>query len=91
MFLVFVYGATGAGKTYMMLGSPGNPGLTFRTVSELYNRVEATKEEVQCEIQVSYLEIYNETAVDLLQPGKIKLSFPFNDLDVQISRNGFCL
>ncbi len=67
---VFVYGATGAGKTYTMLGSPSNPGLTYRTVLELYQRVEAVREEVACEIVVSYLEVYNETVIDLIQPGK---------------------
>ena len=28
---VFVYGATGAGKTHTMLGSSDNPGIIFRT------------------------------------------------------------
>lgn len=72
---VFVYGATGAGKTYTMLGSEGNPGLTYRTVLELYQRVEAVKEEVNCEVNVSYLEVYNETVVDLIRPGKTSFIF----------------
>ncbi len=66
---MFVYGATGAGKTYTMLGSPNNPGLTYRTVLELYERVEAINEEVACEIVISYLEVYNETVIDLINPG----------------------
>ena len=32
---VFAYGATGAGKTYTMLGNPDNPGVTFLTMMEL--------------------------------------------------------
>ncbi len=69
---VFVYGATGAGKTHTMLGAgEGNPGLTYRTVVELYQRVEEVREEVACEIIVSYLEVYNETVVDLINPGEL--------------------
>ena len=37
---VFVYGATGAGKTHTMLGSADNPGITFKTVMELYKRID---------------------------------------------------
>ena len=39
---VFVYGATGAGKTHTMLGSAENPGITFKTVMELYKRIEVS-------------------------------------------------
>lgn len=66
---VFVYGATGAGKTHTMLGSVDNPGIIFRTVMELYKRIEAVQEESDCEVVISYLEIYNETVIDLINPG----------------------
>ena len=66
---VFVYGATGAGKTHTMIGSEDNPGIIFRTVMELYNRIETIKEESECEVVISYLEIYNETIIDLINPG----------------------
>jgi hypothetical protein len=36
---VFVYGATGSGKTHTMLGKENNPGITLRTVVELYDRI----------------------------------------------------
>ena len=65
---VFVYGATGAGKTHTMLGSENNPGITFRTVKELYERIESIKEKSTVEIAVSYLEVYNETIIDLINP-----------------------
>lgn len=68
---VFAYGATGAGKTYTMLGKPENPGITFLTLMELYRRIDDVKEEKTCEVGVSYLEVYNETVRDLLQPGKL--------------------
>lgn len=66
---MFVYGATGAGKTHTMLGSLNNPGLTFKTVMELYARMEAVKEETHCEVAVSYVEIYNESIIDLIKKG----------------------
>jgi len=37
---VFVYGATGSGKTHTMLGKENTPGITLRTVIELYKRIE---------------------------------------------------
>lgn len=64
-----MYGATGAGKTFTMLGNETNPGLTYRTVLELYRRIETLQEDVSCEISVSYLEVYNENVVDLINPG----------------------
>jgi len=66
---VFVYGATGAGKTHTMLGSSDNPGIIFRTVMELYNRIDAISEDSTCEVVISYLEIYNEDVFDLINPG----------------------
>ena len=65
---VFVYGATGAGKTHTMLGSANNPGITFRTVMELYRRIDDMKEDSTVEVAVSYLEVYNESIIDLINP-----------------------
>ncbi|XP_071584641.1 kinesin-like protein KIF18B isoform X2 [Heliangelus exortis] len=65
---VFAYGATGAGKTYTMLGSEKNPGIMYLTMVELYRRIEARKEEKGCEVLVSYQEVYNEQIHDLLEP-----------------------
>ena len=56
-FSVFAYGATGAGKTFTMLGKPHSPGITFLTVMELFKRIEEIKEEKTCEVGVSYLEV----------------------------------
>ena len=36
---VFAYGATGAGKTYTMLGNDDNPSIMPLTLSELFNKV----------------------------------------------------
>ncbi|XP_056399245.1 kinesin-like protein KIF18B [Hyla sarda] len=65
---VFAYGATGAGKTHTMLGSEADPGVMYLTMVELYQRIEAIKEEKSCEVLVSYLEVYNEQIQDLLEP-----------------------
>merc|ERR1719347_913789 len=65
---VFAYGATGAGKTFTMLGAKDYPGITFLTMQEIYDKIE-TLEDKTCEIGISYLEVYNETVKDLLVPG----------------------
>ncbi|XP_064030630.1 kinesin-like protein KIF18B isoform X1 [Pogoniulus pusillus] len=65
---VFAYGATGAGKTFTMLGSEQSPGIIYLTMVELYKRLEAMKEERSYEVLVSYLEVYNEQIHDLLEP-----------------------
>uniref|UniRef100_A0A672UIQ6 Kinesin-like protein n=1 Tax=Strigops habroptila TaxID=2489341 RepID=A0A672UIQ6_STRHB len=65
---VFAYGATGAGKTYTMLGSEHSPGIMYFTMVELYKRIEARKEEKSCEVLISYQEVYNEQIYDLLEP-----------------------
>ncbi|NXI40417.1 KI18B protein, partial [Galbula dea] len=64
---VFAYGATGAGKTYTMLGTEKNPGIMYLTMVELYKRIEARKDK-RCEVLVSYQEVYNEQIHDLLEP-----------------------
>ncbi|XP_041472095.1 kinesin-like protein KIF18A [Lytechinus variegatus] len=65
---VFAYGATGAGKTFTMLGGPNQPGIMFLTVMELYQKIASEKSEKLSDVAVSYLEIYNETVKDLLVP-----------------------
>lgn len=56
-FIVFAYGATGAGKTHTMLGREGEPGIMYLTTMELYRRLEARQEEKQFEVLISYLEV----------------------------------
>ncbi|KGL99389.1 Kinesin-like KIF18A, partial [Charadrius vociferus] len=63
---VLAYGATGAGKTYTMLGSPEDPGVMYLTMMALYNCMDQIKEDKICNVAVSYLEIYNEQIRDLL-------------------------
>uniref|UniRef100_A0A672UIB0 Kinesin-like protein n=1 Tax=Strigops habroptila TaxID=2489341 RepID=A0A672UIB0_STRHB len=63
---VLAYGATGAGKTHTMLGSPEDPGVMYLTMMALYNCMDEIKEDKICNIAVSYLEVYNEQIRDLL-------------------------
>ncbi|NWV04588.1 KI18A protein, partial [Ptilonorhynchus violaceus] len=63
---VLAYGATGAGKTHTMLGSPEDPGVMYLTMMTLYKRMDQIKEDKTCDVAVSYLEVYNEQIRDLL-------------------------
>ncbi|CAL4123338.1 unnamed protein product [Meganyctiphanes norvegica] len=81
---VFAYGATGAGKTFTMLGKPDMPGITFLTVMALYERIEEIKEEKSIEVGVSYLEVYNEGVRDLLNPNGKPLNVQENGLKVLV-------
>ncbi|KAF3985634.1 hypothetical protein FT663_04964 [Candidozyma haemuli var. vulneris] len=65
---VFAYGATGCGKTHTISGSPSNPGVIFLTMKELYERIDALADTRVFEVSISFLEIYNETIRDLLEP-----------------------
>ena len=62
---VFAYGATGAGKTYTMLGNDENPGIMPFTLKELFNEIKLYPQR-KFKIKLWYLEIYNENIRDLL-------------------------
>ncbi|KAL6529619.1 hypothetical protein OROGR_015242 [Orobanche gracilis] len=71
---IFAYGQTGSGKTHTMMGKPGptdQKGLIPRSLEQVFE----TRQILQAqgwkyEMQVSMLEIYNETLRDLLAPNK---------------------
>lgn len=54
---MFAYGATGAGKTHTMLGSQDNPGVMYRTMKDLFKRMDDAKEEKVFTVTFSYLEV----------------------------------
>lgn len=64
---IFAYGQTAAGKTYTMLGTPQDPGVTRRAISDV---VALCSDHVTRRflMRASYIEIYNENIRDLLQP-----------------------
>ncbi|XP_055993914.1 kinesin-like protein KIF19 [Sorex fumeus] len=65
---VFAYGPTGCGKTYTMLGTDHDPGIYIRTLNDLFRAIEDTSDDMEYEVSMSYLEIYNEMIRDLLNP-----------------------
>lgn len=62
---VFAYGMTGLGKTYSMKGSEQDPGFVSLAIDEVFNKIALTPQ-VEHNLTMSYLEIYNEKIVDLL-------------------------
>ena len=42
---VFAYGATGAGKTFTMVGTPEHPGCMVRALNELYETMDKASAE----------------------------------------------
>ncbi|XP_078586159.1 uncharacterized protein LOC144868051 isoform X1 [Branchiostoma floridae x Branchiostoma japonicum] len=67
---IFAYGQTGSGKTYTVEGGArryADRGLAPRALSMIYKALEERQQE-EISVKVSYLEIYQETGYDLLNP-----------------------
>jgi kinesin family protein 6/9 len=64
---IFAYGQTGSGKTFTMSGGEewGDRGIVPRTFSLIYDELEA-RSHLEYNIYVTYVEVYNENAYDLL-------------------------
>merc|ERR1719453_3040230 len=67
---LFAYGQTGAGKTYTMGGSSDNPGVSRRTINEIYRVTEANSGRYEFTILGSMLELYRQDLMDLLEVAK---------------------
>ncbi|XP_067419967.1 kinesin-like protein KIF22 isoform X2 [Emydura macquarii macquarii] len=70
---VLAYGPTGAGKTHTMLGSPEQPGMVPRALRDVLQMTREASclpegEEWSYSVSMSYLEIYQEKVLDLLEP-----------------------
>jgi kinesin family protein C2/C3 len=78
---IMAYGQTGSGKTYTMMGPPDNPGVNRRAIRELLDLCNG-REEVEYEIKVSLMEVYNEKIFDLLTADRSK------DLKIHASPKG---
>lgn len=63
---IFAYGQTGTGKTFTMEGTPGNRGVNYRTLEELFRVSKDRNGIMRYELFVSMLEVYNEKIRDLL-------------------------
>ncbi len=62
----------GSGKSYTMNGTIDNKGLIPRICEGLFNIMENDTNNNQVKIEVSYMEIYNEKVLDLLDPSGVK-------------------
>ncbi|KAL1141008.1 hypothetical protein AAG570_000934 [Ranatra chinensis] len=78
----FCYGQTGSGKTHTLTGPPGlfqgrvdplseNHGLVFRSFMHLFRSLQE-RSETHFILKASFLEIYNEKVIDLLNPGSAR-------------------
>ncbi|KAJ1678035.1 hypothetical protein EV182_004917, partial [Spiromyces aspiralis] len=72
---IFAYGQTGSGKSYtmatliMQIGSKAEPGIVPMTCQELFRRIQSLAgEHTWFNVEISYMEIYNERVRDLLNP-----------------------
>ncbi|XP_021892636.1 kinesin-like protein KIN-12E [Carica papaya] len=83
---MFAYGQTGSGKTHTMLGDieggtrrhSVNCGMTPRVFEHLFSRIQKEKEarkdeKLRFTCKCSFLEIYNEQILDLLDPSSSNL------------------
>uniref|UniRef100_A0A8C5WW43 Kinesin-like protein n=1 Tax=Laticauda laticaudata TaxID=8630 RepID=A0A8C5WW43_LATLA len=78
---ILAYGPTGAGKTHTMLGNPDHPGVIPRAVRDVLQMTrDASEDKCKYSVSMSYLEIYQEKVLDLLQPS-------LRDLPIREDRN----
>ena len=68
----FAYGATGAGKTFTMMGNLEHAGVIPLTLIDLFDLISAD-EEHDVRLSMQYVEIYNEKIKDLLNPSDANL------------------
>ena len=72
---IFAYGQTSTGKTFTMKGEPkSNEGLIPLSIKEIFNSLNNKESFItKYLVKVSYIEIYNETVNDLIDPSKKNL------------------
>ncbi|KAF7233401.1 hypothetical protein EG68_03913 [Paragonimus skrjabini miyazakii] len=73
---IMAYGPTGSGKTYTMQGTPKDPGVGLRAVTELFELCQPLQGVWEVQVSIAMLEIHNEVVYDLLgeQIRPVKLS-----------------
>ncbi|KAJ3225554.1 kinesin-like protein Klp8 [Clydaea vesicula] len=78
---LFAYGQTGSGKSYTMMGTENDVGVIPRFCKDLFKKIENFKTadlNHSFSVSASYMEIYNEKVIDLLNP------FPNNKKKLRI-------
>ena len=82
--VIFAYGQTASGKTYTLSGDSAGeePGIIPRAMKDVFSFIRKT-EKREYLLRCSYLEIYNESIIDLLAPPGLAAANP-----VQIQGGG---
>uniref|UniRef100_A0A6M2D363 Kinesin-like protein n=1 Tax=Rhipicephalus microplus TaxID=6941 RepID=A0A6M2D363_RHIMP len=62
---IFAFGQTASGKTHTMMGSSSQPGLIPLTIDAIFDIIQNMPEREYL-VRISYIEIYNENVLDLL-------------------------
>jgi hypothetical protein len=70
---VFCYGQTGSGKTFTMHGQKKTPGLVPQAIEAIFAYIQRQGAQKVFLIRCSYIEIYNESVNDLLDPNQLNL------------------
>ncbi|CAA7262764.1 unnamed protein product [Cyclocybe aegerita] len=73
--VIFAYGQTASGKTFTLSGDEDEPGIIPRAMRDVFGFIKRTSEREYL-LRCSYLEIYNETIVDLLAPPMMAKTSP---------------
>uniref|UniRef100_A0A7S2RPP3 Kinesin-like protein n=2 Tax=Mucochytrium quahogii TaxID=96639 RepID=A0A7S2RPP3_9STRA len=68
----FAFGQTSTGKTYTMQGTSERPGVIPRSVHDVFSYVNQANDR-EFLLRVAYLEVYNESINDLLNPTSTNL------------------
>merc|ERR1719442_327573 len=67
---LFAYGQTGAGKTYTMGGTPTDPGVSRRTLNEIFRVCAAGEHRCTYTVSGAMIELYRQDLVDLTAVAK---------------------
>ncbi|KAL6449936.1 KIP2 Kinesin-like protein KIP2 [Candida maltosa Xu316] len=75
---IFAYGMTGSGKTFSMKGNEEDPGFVELAINDIFHKIN-TPTTKKYSISVSYLEIYNEKIMDLLNTATVNQDLKIRD------------
>ena len=83
---IFAYGQTGSGKTFTMNGVPEQPGITPRCITQLFDRIDEMAKFNTVKVTCYFVELYNDTLVDLFLRVKDKKAKP-GKLEVKLNKH----
>lgn len=66
---ILAYGQTGTGKSHTMFGTHADPGIIPRISESIFTHIAEGSSDVEYTVSASYMEIYQEHILDLLDPG----------------------